>query len=233
MAEPPEGPGSTDAPPVAGSAVFEFRARPGQEQALAQWAHRIVSAARQCEGSIAATVIGPDQTGGCRVLQHFRDQAALESWLSSSQRAELLREANHLLERPPSVRRTGLETWFHLPSDGQAIVPPPRWKMWLTSVVAIYPLLLAFLAWVSPRIAGWPLPLRAAVLPLVLLSLMTYLVMPNVTRLLRPWLAAATQPRPDRGVLPSEQMTVASDTGTASLDDDMTLRMLDSEGEEL
>ena len=144
----PEGPGSTDAPPVAGSAVFEFRARPGREQALAQWAHRIVSAARQCEGNIAATVIGPDQTGGYRVLQHFRDQAALESWLSSSQRAELLREANQLLERPPSVRRTGLETWFHLPSDGPAIVPPPRWKMWLTSVVAIYPLLLAFLVWV-------------------------------------------------------------------------------------
>ena len=175
----------------------------------------------------------PRPDGGIPLLQHFRDQAALESWLSSSQRAELLREANHLLERPPSVRRTGLETWFHLPSDGPAIVPPPRWKMWLTSVVAIYPLLLAFLAWVSPRIAGWPLPLRAAVLPLVLLSLMTYLVMPNLTRLLRPWLAAGTQPRPYRGVLPSEEMTVASDTGTASLDDDMTLRMLDSEGEEL
>ena len=83
------------------------------------------------EGNIAATVIGPDQTGGYRVLQHFHDQAALESWLSSSQRAELLREAKPLLERPPAVRRTGLETWFHLPSDGPAIVPPPRWKMWL------------------------------------------------------------------------------------------------------
>jgi antibiotic biosynthesis monooxygenase (ABM) superfamily enzyme len=60
----------------------------------------------------------------------------------------------------------------------------------LTSVLAIYPLVLVFLAWVSPRIRGWPLPLRSAVLPLVLLSLMTYVVMPNVTRLLRPWLAS-------------------------------------------
>ena len=233
MDEPPESPGDTAAPRVGGSAIFEFQARPGQEQALAQWAHRIVNAARQREGNIAATVIGPDQTGGYRVLQHFRDQAALESWLSSSQRAELLREAKPLLERPPAVRRTGLETWFHLPSDGPAIVPPPRWKMWLTSVVAIYPLLLAFLAWVSPLIAGWPLPLRAAVLPLVLLSLMTYLVMPNLTRLLRPWLAAGTQPRPDRGVLPGENITVAPEAGMASLDDDMTLPIVDSKGEEL
>jgi antibiotic biosynthesis monooxygenase (ABM) superfamily enzyme len=32
---------------------------------------------------------------------------------------------------------------------------------------------------------GWPLPLRAALFPLVLLTMMTYVVMPVVTRLLR------------------------------------------------
>jgi antibiotic biosynthesis monooxygenase (ABM) superfamily enzyme len=78
--------------------------------------------------------------------------------------------------------------WFRLPSDTRAIVPPSRWKMWLTSVLAIYLLVFAFLAWVNPHIKGWPIALRAAVFPLVLLSLMTYLVMPNITRLLRPWL---------------------------------------------
>jgi uncharacterized protein len=165
--------------------------------ALAQWARRIVSAARQYEGNIAATVVGPDQSGEYRVVHHFRDQATLESWLSSAQRAVLLQEAEPLLEARPAVERTGLETWFRLPSDGRVIVAPPRWKMWLTSVLAIYPLVLAFLAWVNPHIKGWPLAVRAAVLPLVLLSLMTYLVMPNVTRLLRPWLAGRHQQRLD------------------------------------
>jgi antibiotic biosynthesis monooxygenase (ABM) superfamily enzyme len=185
-----------DAPEDGGSAVFTFRAQPGQEEALAQWARRIVSAARQYEGNIAATVLGPDQSGEYRVVHHFRDQAALESWLSSPQRAELLQEAEPLLEALPAVERTGLETWFSLPSDGRVIVAPPRWKMWLTSVLAIYPLVLAFQAWVNPHIKGWPLAARAAILPLVLLSLMTYLVMPTVTRLLRPWLAGRHQ-RPD------------------------------------
>jgi antibiotic biosynthesis monooxygenase (ABM) superfamily enzyme len=68
--------------------------------------------------------------------------------------------------------------------------------MWLISVLAIYPFVFAFLEWISPHIKGWPLPIRAAVLPLVLLSLMTYLVMPNVTRVLRPWLSGK---RPTRG----------------------------------
>jgi uncharacterized protein len=168
--------------------VFTFRARPGLEQDIGRWVRRVVGAARQYEGNIAATVIGSDEAGEYRVLHLFRDQAARDSWLGSAQRAELLRAAEPFLERPPAVQRTGLETWFSPPSDGRAVVPPPRWKMWVTSVLAIYPLVLIFLAWVSPQINGWPLAVKAAVFPLVLLSLMTYLVMPTVTRLLRPWL---------------------------------------------
>ncbi len=154
----------------------------------------MVSAARRHEGNIAATVISPNQKGGAyRVVHHFRDPAALESWLLSTERAALLEEGELILEAPPAVERTGLETWFRLPADGHAFVPPPRWKMWLTSVLAIYPFVLAFLVWVNPQIKGWPVAVRAAVLPLVLLSLMTYLVMPTVTRLLRPWLAGKRQ----------------------------------------
>ena len=188
MAETSECQSNNRGPAEISAVVFTFRARPGQEQAVGLWVHRVVDAARQYEGNVAATVIGPDQAGEYRVVQLFRDQAARDSWLGSAQRAELLRAAEPRLERPPTVQRTGLETWFSLPSDSRAIEPPPRWKMWVTSILAIYPLVLIFLAWVNPQINDWPLAVRAAVFPLVLLSLMTYLVMPNVTRLLRPWL---------------------------------------------
>ncbi|SEF20950.1 hypothetical protein SAMN05421837_101634 [Amycolatopsis pretoriensis] len=48
--------------------------------------------------------------------------------------------------------------------------------------------MLEFQAWVVPLTESWPLPLRAALFPVVLLTTMTYVVMPAVTRLLRPWL---------------------------------------------
>jgi antibiotic biosynthesis monooxygenase (ABM) superfamily enzyme len=67
--------------------------------------------------------------------------------------------------------------------------PPPRWKMWLVSIVAVYPLVLAFQALLVPRMAALPLPLRALAFPVVVLTLMTFAVMPMVTRLLRRWLA--------------------------------------------
>ena len=40
----------------------------------------------------------------------------------------------------------------------------------------------------APHVEDLPLLLRSAVLPLILLSLMTYVAMPVVTRLLHAWL---------------------------------------------
>jgi antibiotic biosynthesis monooxygenase (ABM) superfamily enzyme len=173
------------------SVIFTIKAKPGREEAIADWAHRIVAAARAYEGNLAATVIGTANTGEYRIFHHFQGTRSLQSWLDSSERLRLLAEAESILESTPTRQLvTGLEAWFHLPSQGRAMLPPPRWKMWLTSVVAIYPLILAFQAWLSPRMAHWPLALRAAVLPLVILTLMTYVVMPVVTRVLKPWLVA-------------------------------------------
>jgi uncharacterized protein len=96
---------------------------------------------------------------------------------------------------------TGLETWFKLPGANVPTMKlPPRWKMWLVSIVAVYPLVLAVQVLVVPRMAGLPFPLRALLFPLVLLTLMTFVVMPVVTRLLRHWL----DPRQDAEQLQGE-----------------------------
>jgi uncharacterized protein len=104
--------------------------------------------------------------------------------------------------RPGLQQLTGLETWFKLPgSNGPTMKPPPRWKMWLVSVVAVYPLVLAFQAVVVPKMVGLPFPLRALMFPLVLLTLMTFVVMPVVTRVLRRWLDPRQDIEPRQGEL--------------------------------
>ena len=60
--------------------------------------------------------------------------------------------------------------------------------MLLTSFLGAYPLVVVLSAFVLPRVEGWPLLARAALVPVVVLSLMTYVVMPRLTRLLRRWL---------------------------------------------
>jgi antibiotic biosynthesis monooxygenase (ABM) superfamily enzyme len=73
---------------------------------------------------------------------------------------------------------------------GRAIVPPPRWRQLLATLIGAYPLVILLSAFVLPRLADWPLLVRSAVLPVVLLTLMTYVIMPQVTKVLRGWLYA-------------------------------------------
>ena len=65
-------------------------------------------------------------------------------------------------------------------------------------------MVLAFQALVVPRMARLPLPLRALLFPLVLLTLMTFVVMPVVTRVLRRWLGPRPYEQPLQGELPPE-----------------------------
>ena len=69
----------------------------------------------------------------------------------------------------------------------------------LVSLVAVYPLVLAFQVLLVPRVTRLPLPLRALLFPLVLLTLMTFVVMPVVTRLLRRWLGPRQDDEPVEG----------------------------------
>jgi len=82
---------------------------------------------------------------------------------------------------------TGLETWFDLPEVPAAKTPSPH-KMALVLIVVVFVLVWALNLLLGPVMAGWPLPLRVLTIATIQVLLMTYLVMPRVTRLLKPWL---------------------------------------------
>src|SRR5215217_8633415 len=161
--------------------------RPGHERDYAEWAHRVVSATARY-GATGHTILTPDAGAPTRrvLIVQFADEEGLRAWDQSEERNRLVREAGEF-SSVHIQRATGLETWFTLPGE-RAIVPPPRWKQLLVTLVGAYPLVVLLLAFVLPWVAGWPLLLRSAVLPIVLLSLMTYVVMPQLTRILQGWL---------------------------------------------
>jgi uncharacterized protein len=169
--------------------------QPGRERDYEEWEHRIIHAAVPF-GSLGAAVIAPEGPTGARriVVQRFPDEEALKRWEESEERKALLREVEQF-SVAHDQQATGLETWFALP-DERAIVPPPRWKMLLTTLLGAYPLVVVLSAFVLPRVEGWPLLARAALLPVVVLSLMTYVVMPQLSRLLRRWLYPPQQHTP-------------------------------------
>jgi uncharacterized protein len=207
---PGQGPSDAQAPadarPAADDPVtvlYSRRVKPGREADFEAWARGIVAAARQFPGHLGASVLDAPGSREYHILFSFADPRSLRAWLDSDERRRWLARVGELLEADRGLQQlTGLETWFKLPgANVPTMTPPPRWKMWLVSLIAVYPLVLAFQALVVPRMAGLPLPLRALVFPLVLLTLMTFVVMPMVTRVLRRWLGPRHDQEPVEGGL--------------------------------
>ena len=81
---------------------------------------------------------------------------------------------------------TGLEYWFRDP--GMPDVAPPVWKQALLTWVGLYPTVLAIGYTVGLLVASWSLPVRSLVTTPLTVALMTWVVMPPVTRMFRGWL---------------------------------------------
>ncbi len=75
------------------------------------------------------------------------------------------------------------------------MTPPPRWKMAIITWIAIYPIITVLLLVLGPIILGrLPIPVVTLILSVTLVLLMTFVIMPLLTRAFRPWI----QPRPVR-----------------------------------
>ena len=134
------------------------------------------------------------------MLYRFADEESLARWEGSSQRRWWLGAAQGLVGESRLERRTGIEGWFDEPAhtDVQDLRPappaPPRWKQMVVIWLAFFPLSL-FLSWFLGRLVpGLPLLPRVLLSTVLMTPLMTYVVLPRMTRALEWWLHARPAP---------------------------------------
>ena len=190
MSSEPELP-TAPAGPV--TATVTRRVKPGHEAAYEEFLAGISEAATAFPGYLGEEVFRPaDGTGGeYRIVYRFDSPAHLRDWLDSPERAAWLQRAEpHAAGPMRSQFLTGLEGWFTLAALPGAPAPPP-YKMAILTWVTIFPLITLVVAVSAPLIGSLPLVPRLAVTTLVTVSLMTWVVMPRITRLLRRWLYPA------------------------------------------
>jgi uncharacterized protein len=65
---------------------------------------------------------------------------------------------------------------------------PQRHKLAFLTWVGAYPVITVILVVLGPAMAPWPLALRTLVVSVLMVGALSWLVMPGLTRLLRPWL---------------------------------------------
>ena len=67
---------------------------------------------------------------------------------------------------------------------------PPRFKLALLTWAGAYPIITVILGLLGPELATLPLGLRTFVVSVLMVATLSWVVMPGLTRLLRPWLAS-------------------------------------------
>jgi uncharacterized protein len=160
---------------------------PGREAEFEEWANGITGAAARHDGFLGGGVLRPGDGGPeWHVVYRFASNEALSEWETSLERARWLLRGDGLMREVGRHRTSGLETWFELP--GRTAPAPPRWKMAVATLLGILPLTMLFNVLVAPTMSSWPLVLRVAALSVSLVTLMTWVVMPRMTRLLANWL---------------------------------------------
>jgi hypothetical protein len=161
----------------------------GKEHEFEILLKQIISAASNFEGYLGASVFRPNEQHELeyRIIFKFDRLEHLKQWENSPTRQKLLARAKELtINEGKFSIITGLETWFTLPTR-PGMKAPPRYKMVLVTGIAIFAinqvLALLPLSWL-------PLPslIQLLILILITTTLMTYVVMPRLTKLLAWWL---------------------------------------------
>ena len=134
------------------------------------------------------------------MLYRFDSAESLAHWEASEERQWWLASSLGLVEDARKERRTGIEGWFDPPEerDVEDLRPkptkPPRWKQAVMIWFAFFPLSLGMtllLASLAPSLSTLP---RVLVSTVAMTPIMTYLVLPWLTRTLEWWLHGRTAP---------------------------------------
>jgi uncharacterized protein len=150
----------------------------------------VITAARGFEGHLGVDVLRPEGGGEYRIIFRYRGPSEHAAWMRSADRRRLVARIDELLDDPGGgvVRSVeGWEGWFVEPGYAPP-APPRKWKMAAITLAALYPIALGLVTVLRPVTEDWAV--AAGLLLTIGLSvpLMTWIVMPALTRRLGPWL---------------------------------------------
>ncbi len=190
------------AAPAAGpvTVVATRRVKAGHEPAYEAWLERLIGDASALPGYLGTNIHRPAASGPREYTSVFRFDSVehLRAFEESELRRRALAEVVPHVEADAVWRKlTGLEFWF-TPPPGTVVPQPSRFRMVLVLIAVVYGLVLSIGQLVTLAFAGAPSQLRLLVTIAIEVFLMTYVLMPRLTR----WLARWIYPAPPKAPAP-------------------------------
>ena len=189
-----------DSKPV--TVIVKRIAKKGKIKEFEEWLSGISKEVSRQEGNMGIDIIRPSPSGSSKskseyiVIFRFNNYDNLAKWEKSPIRNEWLQKGRKLVEADSDVQKmTGLEFWFtpFFKDESSPMIPlqpPPRYKMVIVTIPVISILLLTLVPQIHflTEMLSIPFPIRLVIALTITVLLMTYVIMPLLTKLLKPWL---------------------------------------------
>lgn len=168
---------------------------PADQDAFLAWQDRVTDAERQFPGFRGSELYRPvpGVQDEWTVLYRYDNDQHASAWLESDQRQQLLRDGERFNDFRLHRISSPFGSWFAPPDGDEEQERQPDWKTALSVLVALYPTVVLLTLAISEIWPAGPLWATLLVGNICSVSLLTWLVMPVVTRVLRFWLVPGRQ----------------------------------------
>lgn len=153
------------------------------------WMHAIRDACREAPGFVDSLWLGVEHGSNpedFEVLITFDSAENFRSWEESDIKRELYSQLDHIIMDQKIRKISGLEPWLGLVPS--IMGPPPKWKMALLAFMGVYPTIAVTFFFLMPLIKDLPMFVRLLCTTPAISLIMTFLVMPALTKLCHGWL---------------------------------------------
>ncbi len=165
----------------------------GKQDQYEEWLNEIGPLCKDSTGFVDWQIIRPipNLTFIYTVIIRFDTIVNLRSWMESNTRKKLIEKVKPLFKKDDNYQiNSGLDFLFS-PMNGNT-KPPAKWKQFLITWSAIYPLSMLIPVMTIPVLSKLKTTenhyVNSLIVTGIIVFLMVYLVMPNYTKLIRKWL---------------------------------------------
>ena len=184
------------------SLVVEHTIPRGKGLSFRWWHLKLTQSARGFEGYVRTDLCAPvrgTQEMKWYSIVHFDTPEHLNKWMKSRDRESMIGSGSQVFSSYRFMSfATGLEGWFSSQSGAEQFGSgPPAWKQNLSVVLGLYPVVMiqTLVFGALGIMQGWSLPSSMVVNNLITSSILTWGVMPLVSKIMRFWLYPASQPK--------------------------------------
>jgi hypothetical protein len=174
------------------------KVKPGCEAAFEKAILNFFADSQKDEATLGAQLLRPlpgDRDPSYGILRSFESEQDRESFYQSERFKQWEQVVAPLVEGDYSRRELiGLEAFF---ADPSLSMQPPLWKMAVVTWLGVWPTVFGISSLVGRWIlSDWPFWLAVGIETCLVVILLTWIVMPRLTRWFRSWLMSSTGSSP-------------------------------------